>query len=158
MTGQKLWSEADHPMSLNEALDSLFLNTPYRQLAQEVFHWLQERIPYRSGVRLGKNRITFLIGNYRPAALKIDAGKLGLYMVFAGSPPHSFELTYRFASIDVNEGRVLIDSLPLPLSDADVESFVLACEKMAQNAAQGGPWVCNVDGNWPEDKPWPRCD
>ena len=116
MTGQKLWSEADQPMSLNEALDSLFLDTPYRQLAQEVFHWLQERIPYKSGVRLGKNRITFLIGNYRPAALKIDAGELVLYMVFAGSPPHSFELTYRFASIDVNEGRTLIDSLGHVLS------------------------------------------
>ena len=156
MIGQQLWRETDQLISLSEALHSLSLNTPYRPLAEETFHWLREHIPYRCGVRLGRKRVTFLVGNYRPAALKIDAGRLGLCMVFAGSLPGSFELTYRFASIDVNEGRALIDSLPLLLSDADVESFVLACEKMGENAAQGGPWICNVDANWPEDKPWPR--
>jgi hypothetical protein len=156
MTGQRLWKETDQLISLSEALDSLFLNTPHRQLAEEIFHWLREHIPYKCGVRLGEERITFLVGNYRPAALTIDAEGLGLYMVFVGRLPDSFELTYRFASIDVNEGHALIDSLPLPLSDADLESFVLACEKMGQNAAQGGPWICNVDADWPEHKPWPR--
>lgn len=156
MTGQQLWRETDQLISLSEALDSLFLNTPYRRLAEETFHWLQEHIPYKCGVRLGERRITFLVGNYRPAALKIDGGRLGLYMVFVGSLPDSFELTYRFASVDVNEGRALIDSLPLPLLDVDLERFVSGCEKMAQNAARGGPCVCNVDGDWPENKPWPR--
>lgn len=156
MNGQPLWKEADQLVSLGEALDSLFADTPYRQLAEEAFDWLQKHIPYRSGVRLGEKRITFLVGNYRPAAIKREAGKLGLYMVFADTLPTPFTLNYKFRSIDVVEGRVITDTLPLPLPCADTERFVVACERMRDNAAQAGPWICNVAANWPENKPWPR--
>ncbi|NPV52190.1 MAG: hypothetical protein HPY71_01550 [Firmicutes bacterium] len=151
-----LWREAQHQVTLSEALDFLFGSTQYRQLAVEAFLWLQKLIPYRCGVRWGKDRITFLVGNYRPAAIKRDAGKLRIDMGFAGEIPDAFKVASDvWKTIDAREGYVIVERMPLPLSNVDEHSFVVACERMREVAPKTRLWECNVAVEWPKDKPLP---
>lgn len=60
----------------------------------KVFDWLKTLLPYRCGVRLGNNRLSFLIGNYRPAAIKRRDNDLRLEMGFADKLPKIFKLKF----------------------------------------------------------------
>lgn len=82
-----LWRQAENQIHVDAALDRLFARTPYRELAEEVFKWLTEQIPFRCGVRLGKERMSFLLGNYRPAAIKRSGGMVRVDMGFAERLP-----------------------------------------------------------------------
>lgn len=152
-----LWREAEDQVTLSAALDCLFARTPYRGLAEEVFNWFKEQIPYRCGVRLGKERITFLVGNYRPAAIKRHRGMLRVDMGFVGQLPDSFALASDvWGSIDdVKEGYLIVNRMPLPLSSADIGNFVLACERMREAAPKTRMWDCNVAVDWADSKPFP---
>lgn len=66
-----LWRQDENSISEEEALSHLFRNNPRSfYIARSLYDWLKEVLPFRCGVRLGKDRISFLIGNYRPAAIK----------------------------------------------------------------------------------------
>lgn len=90
---QDLWRESADPMSLEAALDRLFGSIPeQRAAAAGLFEWLRDTIPFRCGIRLGKNRLTFLVGNYRPAAIKREGNRLRVDMGFANEIPKAFSL------------------------------------------------------------------
>lgn len=158
MAGVELWREAEHRISVSEALDLMFGGTAYRHLAEEVFFWLQEHIPYKCGVRLGKNRdrLTFLIGNYRLAAIKRDGGRLRLDMGFHAEVPAPFEVASDvWKTIDAREGYIIVTEMPLPLSRSGVDSFIQACRDMREVAPGTKTHECNVAVEWPDDKPLP---
>lgn len=151
-----LWKQTEPQKALDVALDCVFARTPYRGLAEEVFNWLKEQIPYRCGVRFGKGRITFLVGNYRPAAIKRDKGGVRVDMGFAGRLPDAFKVASDvWKTIDAEEGYVVVQQMPLPLSSADVDRFVLACERMRKAAPKTRTHCCNVIVDWPDSKPFP---
>lgn len=153
-----LWKRAEpqETVTVDKALDCVFARTRYRDLAEDVFSWLKERLPYRCGVRLGKGRISFLVGNYRPAAIKRDKAGVRVDMGFTGGLPGAFKVASDvWKSIDAEEGYVVVQQMPLPLSSADVDRFVLACRQMRIAALKTGARCCNVIVDWPESKPSP---
>lgn len=108
-------------------------------------------------MRLGRDRISFLVGNYRLAAVKKRGGVLRLEMAFAEKLPDCFqETSFRWRSVDgVVEGFLTVENMPLPLDPAAVKSFITACERLRDAALKTKLWECNVSPNWPEDKSHP---
>lgn len=152
-----LWNEARSSIELRDALDSLFGASPWRGIADDVFCWLVGHIPYRCGVRLGKGRLTFLIGNYRPAALKKWNGRLRVDMMFADRLPQGFRVASdAWRSVPgTTEGYIVLNDLPLLLSEEDVVRFIKACNLAKEIAPKSRRWDCNVDVTWPDQTPWP---
>ena len=89
-----LWRETSVLIAEEDALYSLFQDNEILFLARNVFEWLKEVLPYRCGVRLGDKRLSFLIGNYRPAALKKYHKELRLDMGFKGKLPDGWRSTF----------------------------------------------------------------
>lgn len=128
--------------SEEDALTRLFSDDNTRVLAGSVYKWLKEIIPYPCGVRLGKDRLSFFIGNYRPAALKNYRGGLRLEMGFIGAVPDGWMVTGSWKTIpDSKEGRVLVDQWPLGLSNDEIKRFLNFCEIVRKKE-------CNVETIW----------
>lgn len=150
---EDLWRVSEDSMSLETALDRLIGDVPsQRAVAAEMFEWLKGTIPFRCGVRLGKNRLTFLIGNYRPAAIKRVGNRLRVDMGFTEKLPEEFSLASSVWNTlpGTKEGFYRVDRLPLPLSRTDIENFVRACYLMKDMAPKTRRHTCNVEVEWPE--------
>lgn len=150
-----LWIQSSNSVQEEEALISKFGDSPINlHIATALYNWLKETLPFRCGVRLGKDRITFLVGNYRPAAIKKQGGKVRLDMVFANILPEGFKVAsdvWRSVPNTI-EGHALVEeNLPL-VTEEDKENFVKACEGMREVAPKSRKHVCNVLAVWPEGK------
>ena len=133
---------ADTMASEEDALTRLFSDDNTRVLAGSVYKWLKEIIPYPCGVRLGKDRLSFFIGNYRPAALKKYRGGLGLEMGFIGVVPAGWMVTGSWKTIPESyEGRILVEQWPLGLSSDEIKRFLAFCEMIRKKE-------CNVETIW----------
>ncbi|RJX17622.1 MAG: hypothetical protein C4575_12720 [Desulforudis sp.] len=137
-------------LSEQEALKILFQDSELRVRANRVYDWLKVNLPYRCGVRLGKDRLSFLVGNYRPAAIKKRGNAVRLEMCFVGALPSAFASTgFRWLTLDdTYEGWVEVRS-SLPLTTEDVDSFRRACERIGEVAPKSRTWMCNVRAEWP---------
>jgi len=152
-----LWNNTSSRFSENNAMGTLFDDPILQQLGIEVLEWIKEYVPCRCGVRLGIDRVSFLLGNYRPAAIKNKNDVLRLEMAFLSKLPDSFEETsFKWKTIDnIFEGYTVVEKMPLQLNSEDIENFILACKKMIPVAPKSRFWDCNVDIEWPENKPYP---
>ena len=156
-----LWRQASNPVSLEEAVDSVFPDAMRRSTATQLLRELITILPYRCGVRMGEDRITFLIGGYRPAAILRRYQGVELCLVFVrGLPvgywrthefdPRRLENTYEGTIIVVTPGQVISS-----LSREALDSFLCACERMRVAVPKTRRFDCNVEVDWPHDKPWP---
>jgi hypothetical protein len=154
-----LWRETLDLIAEEDALYNLFQDNEILVLARSVYEWLKEILPYRCGVRLGDKRITFLIGNYRPAALKKYHKELRLDMGFKGRLPEGWKSTSSgnwkgswHTIDDSSEGWLIVKQWPLNLSHNDVERFIAFCEEIKMPAAKTKKWDCNISSVWQKDK------
>ncbi len=150
-----LWTQADILISEDEALMALFGDYPENlRVAASLYDWIKEALPFRCGVRLGKDRITFLVGNYRPAAIKKQGAKVRLDAVFSNILPEGFAKAsevWRTVDSTIEGFAVLDDKVPF-LSEEDIQSFANACRRMQGVAATSRRHECNVLAVWPEGK------
>jgi len=151
------WTEDAELESVENALDQVFGGLPCLLLAHDLFEWVKELLPYRCGVRRGKKRLSFLVGQYRPAAIKRQGKSLRLDMVFAHRLPPLFSLTdYQLRTVRVLEGAFSpVQQVPLPLSPDDIDRFRTACQMVREAANEASSWTCNVLVKWPYAKPMP---
>lgn len=150
-----LWIQSSNSIPEEEALTIRFGNSPINlHITTALCNWLKETLPFRCGVRLGKDRITFLLGNYRPAAIKKQAGKVRLDMIFANSLPEGFSVAsgvWRSVPNTI-EGYTLVEEDLPPVTEEDKKNFVKACERMREVAPKSKRHECNVLASWPEGK------
>lgn len=156
---ETLWLQADETILEEEALFNLFgAHARSLEVATNLYNWLKTLLPFRCGVRMGKDRISFLIGNYRPAAIKKHKGKVRLDMGFVNKLPEGFKKASEvWKSIpSAIEGYTVIESeenLTLLLNDADlIRNFTNACRQMLEVAPKSRRHLCNVLATWPEGK------
>jgi len=150
-----LWTQSSNSIPEEEALIRRFGDSPINlHIVTSIYNWLKETLPFRCGVRLGKDRITFLVGNYRPAAIKKQGGKVRLDMVFANRLPEGFRVaSYVWRSVpNTIEGYTLVEEGIPPVTEEDKKNFVKACERMREVAPKSRRHVCNVLAAWPEEK------
>ncbi len=152
---EPLWIQSSNSIQEEEALISKFGDSPINlHTATTLYKWLKETLPFRCGVRLGKDRITFLVGNYRPAAIKKQKGKVRLDMVFANKLPEGFKVAsdvWRSVPNTI-EGYTLVEEDLPPITEEDKENFVKACNGMLEVAPKSRRHECNVLASWPEGK------
>ena len=150
-----LWLQSPNSIQEEEALKSTFGDSYINlHIATTLYKWLKEMLPFRCGVRMGKDRITFLMGNYRPAAIKCRKGGVRLDMVFAGRLPEGFKKASDVWQSVPNtiEGYTIVEDAPPPLTEEDVANFVKACNEMREVAPKAGDtsatsWPPGLVGN-----------
>lgn len=151
--------QAQLQMSSEEALQLLFDETPEGlAIARKLFDWIIQILPYRCGMKKGNNRISFLIGNYRPIAIKRSAnGKVRLDMGFMYKLPGYFYKTSEVWKTipDTEEGYTIVESFPLQLKPTEIANFLRLCEEIRKVAPKSRKHICNIRANWSEDKPFP---
>ncbi len=143
-----LWRQAENSLPEEEALSQLFGDDlrSYK-IARYLYDWLKRVLPFRCGVRLGKDRITFLVGNYRPAALKKEnKGKVRLEMGFVNNLPENFKpTTFVWRSLsNVIEGYIIVADTSFSISEEAQKNFIKACEQMLEVASKSKKHLCNV--------------
>ena len=150
-----LWLQSPNSIQEEEALKSTFGDSYINlHIATTLYKWLKEMLPFRCGVRMGKDRITFLMGNYRPAAIKCRKGGVRLDMVFAGRLPEGFKKASDVWQSVPNtiEGYTIVEDAPPLLTEEDVANFVKACNQMREVAPKSRRHECNVLATWPGRK------
>lgn len=135
------WRESPVQLSPEEAVALVFAERD-RPLAMSLLKMLKAAIPFPCGVRVGRGRITFLVGNYRLAALKRSRGGVRVELPFAGGVPDGFMPTgFAWRSVPVAEGFRIVraaDGLPLP------PEYAKACHLLREAAPGTRLWECNV--------------
>lgn len=149
---KSLWFQSLCSVQEEEALKSIFGDNYI--IATTLYNWLKEILPFRCGVRMGKDRITFLIGNYRPAALKYRRKGVRLDMVFTDRLPKGFKETgYVWESVpNTIEGYAIVQNVPLLLTKEDITNFVKTCNKALKVAPKSRKHECNILATWPSGK------
>ncbi|UNC91282.1 hypothetical protein [Candidatus Contubernalis alkaliaceticus] len=150
-----LWVQSEDTISEDESIRIIFMDNPKNvNTAKILIKWLKIILPFRCGIRMGKERITFLAGNYRPAAIKRQKGSVRLDMVFANRLPEGFNVAsdvWRSVPNTV-EGYILADDDLTSLTEEDIGNFVKACEQMLEVAPKSRRHLCNVSAVWPDEK------
>lgn len=152
-----LWKQSTTCLTEEEALATVFGSNPaLLTVARGLYDWLKEILPFRCGVKMGKDRISFLIGNYRPAALKRRGKAVRLEMGFTRRLPEVFEPTgFVWRTVpDAVEGHIVVNTVNprVALSEEHLKNFVEACWRMREAASKSRLHECNVSTIWPEDK------
>ncbi|MGB9804120.1 hypothetical protein [Desulfofundulus sp.] len=136
-----LWRESTVQYSLEEAIEQVF-DERYRALAVPAVRGLVRALPFSCGVRMGKKRVTMLLGNYRLAAFKSSKDGVRIELPFTGV----FQRVFRLQVLPGGRYRLwkVFASYVRATGCRFLQVFFAACRLLREAAPGTRLWECNV--------------
>jgi len=150
------WIQAPDSIDATTAIQQVF-PAAYWDVAHRAFLRIKNLLPFPCGIRQShaskKDRISFLLGNYRLAALETNRDGVLVSLAFANALPAGFRPfsdPWVWKTASCVEGGIIInpDHPSVELNDEAVARFVTACQDFKKIAAKSRLHECDIQTSW----------
>lgn len=153
------WQQSDKSVEAATAIERVFPD--HFDIAHDAFLRIKEMLPFPCGIRQSQakkpDRISFLLGNYRLAALKTNKDGVLVMLAFANTETLPTGFSRRFSpsvwttvAVHCVEGGTTLnaDHPSIELNDDALARFVTACREFKKIAANSRIWQCDIETSW----------